>query len=99
MILLILQIGETQVFLRAGQMAELDAQRARLLSNSATVIQKQTKTYFSRRKYVALQKSSVFVQSICRGLSYTYIYFVKHERLNDSAMVTQRLTNSMGRKA
>lgn len=74
-ILLILQIGETQMFLRAGQMAELDAQRARLLSNSATVIQKQIKTHFCRKTYVALWKSSVFVQSICRGQSFLFFVF------------------------
>ncbi|XP_061366941.1 myosin-9 isoform X2 [Gastrolobium bilobum] len=74
------QIGETQVFLRAGQMAELDAQRACLLSNSATVIQKQIKTHFSRKTYIALRKSSVFVQSICRGeLARRSYYHMKRE--------------------
>lgn len=48
-------------------MAELDARRAYLLSNSATIIQKQIKTHFTRKTYIALQKSSIFMQSICRG--------------------------------
>ncbi|XP_019453131.1 PREDICTED: myosin-9-like isoform X1 [Lupinus angustifolius] len=74
------QIGETQIFLRAGQMAELDAQRARLLNNSATIIQKQIKTHFSRKTYVALWKSSVFIQSICRGeLARRSYYHMKRE--------------------
>ncbi|KAG4383595.1 hypothetical protein GLYMA_13G120800v4 [Glycine max] len=74
------QIGKTQIFLRAGQMAELDAQRAFLLSSSATVIQKHTKTHFSRKKYIALQKSSVFLQSICRGeLARRSYYHMKRE--------------------
>ncbi|KAK2455375.1 Myosin family protein with Dil domain-containing protein [Trifolium repens] len=61
------QIGKTKIFLRAGHMAELDARRAYMLSNSATIIQKQTKTYFTRKTYIALRNSSIFVQSICRG--------------------------------
>ncbi|KAL1329764.1 hypothetical protein HN51_046946 [Arachis hypogaea] len=61
------QIGQTQIFLRAGQMAELDALRARLLYGSATVIQKHTRRYPRRKEYVALFKSSIFMQSICRG--------------------------------
>ncbi|XP_027368060.1 myosin-9 [Abrus precatorius] len=74
------QIGETQIFLRAGQMAELDARRACLLSNSATVIQKQIKTHFSQKTYIALRKSSVFVQSICRGeLARRSYYLLKRE--------------------
>lgn len=79
---LLLQIGKTQIFLRAGQMAELDAQRAFLLSSSATVIQKHTKTHFSRKKYIALQKSSVFLQSICRGQLFVFfLYYVKDKKL------------------
>lgn len=79
---LLLQIGETQIFLRAGQMAELDARRAFLLSNSAIVIQKHTKTHFSRKKYIALQKSSVFLQSICRGQLFVFfLYYVKDKKL------------------
>ncbi|KAL2992136.1 hypothetical protein AAZX31_10G032700 [Glycine max] len=74
------QIGETQIFLRAGQMAELDARRAFLLSNSAIVIQKHTKTHFSQKRYIALQKSSVFLQSICRGeLARRSYYHMKRE--------------------
>lgn len=72
MIVLILQIGKTKIFLRAGHMAELDARRAYMLSNSATIIQKQTKTYFSRKTYIAQRKSSIFVQSICRGQLFVF---------------------------
>lgn len=79
---LLLQIGKTQIFLRAGQMAELDAQRAFLLSSSATVIQKHTKTHFSQKRYIALQKSSVFLQSICRGQLFVFfLYYVKDKKL------------------
>ncbi|XP_057423449.1 myosin-9 isoform X1 [Lotus japonicus] len=74
------QIGETQIFLRAGQMAELDARRARVLSKSATIIQKQSRTHFSRKTYIALRKSSVTVQSFCRGeLARISYYHMKRE--------------------
>ncbi|KAJ1417512.1 P-loop containing nucleoside triphosphate hydrolase [Sesbania bispinosa] len=74
------QIGETKIFLRAGQMAELDARRACLLSNSATVIQKQIKTHISRKTYNALRQSSIFVQSFCRGgLARRSYYHMKRE--------------------
>lgn len=53
-------------------MAELDARRAYMLSSSATIIQKQTKSYFSRKTYLTLRKSSIFVQSICRGQLFVF---------------------------
>jgi myosin-5 len=56
-------------------MAELDARRAYMLSNSATIIQKQTKTYFTRKTYIALRNSSIFVQSICRGQLFSFYSF------------------------
>ncbi|XP_073223061.1 myosin-11 isoform X2 [Cicer arietinum] len=74
------QIGKTKIFLRAGHMAELDARRAYMLSNSATTIQKQTKTHFSRKSYITLRKSSIFMQSICRGdLARRKYYHMKRE--------------------
>lgn len=86
---LLLQIGKTQIFLRAGQMAELDAQRAFLLSSSATVIQKHTKTHFSQKRYIALQKSSVFLQSICRGQLFVFFVLCERQKAFVSALVTQ----------
>ena len=79
---LIFQIGQTKIFLRAGHMAELDARRAYMLSNSATIIQKHTKTHFSRKTYTTLRKSSIFVQSICRGSIFVFYncpYVVRNE--------------------
>ncbi|KAI3874409.1 hypothetical protein MKW92_047464 [Papaver armeniacum] len=39
------QIGKTKVFLRAGQMAELDARRAEVLGNAARTIQRQIQEF------------------------------------------------------
>ncbi|XP_019082520.1 PREDICTED: myosin-10-like [Camelina sativa] len=61
------QIGKTKVFLRAGQMAELDAHRAEVLGYSARIIQRKVRTYQSRKKYLLLQSASTEIQAFCRG--------------------------------
>ncbi|KAJ0725452.1 putative myosin ATPase [Helianthus annuus] len=60
------QIGKTKVFLRAGQMAELDARRAEVLSNAAGIIQRRIRTYIAHQQVTALRKASIFLQSFCR---------------------------------
>ncbi|XP_023898753.2 myosin-9 [Quercus suber] len=61
------QIGKTKMFLRAGQMAELDARRAEVLSNAAKTIQRRIRTHIARKQFIALRKATIVVQSICRG--------------------------------
>ncbi|XP_039162818.1 myosin-11 [Eucalyptus grandis] len=61
------KIGKTQVFLRAGQMVELDSLRLRALSSSAKIIQRQMKTNIARRQYISLRKCSIHIQSFWRG--------------------------------
>ncbi|XAR58625.1 Myosin ATPase [Bertholletia excelsa] len=61
------QIGKTKVFLRAGQMAELDGRRAEKLNTAAKVIQRKTRTHITRKQFLALQKAAISVQSLCRG--------------------------------
>ncbi|WZZ39751.1 hypothetical protein YC2023_036010 [Brassica napus] len=61
------QIGKTKVFLRAGQMAELDAHRSEALGHSARIIQRKVLTYQSRKKYMMLQSASRDIQAFCRG--------------------------------
>jgi len=61
------QIGKTKMFLRAGQMAELDARRAEVLSNAAKTIQRRIRTHIAREQFIALRKATIIVQSICRG--------------------------------
>lgn len=67
---LILQIGKTKVFLRAGQMAELDARRAQKLATAAKTIQRKIRTHIARKYFLALQKAAICLQSSCRGLSF-----------------------------
>ncbi|XVF42254.1 hypothetical protein PTKIN_Ptkin01aG0346100 [Pterospermum kingtungense] len=61
------QIGKTKIFLRAGQMAELDARRAEVLSNAAKTIQRRIRTHISRKRFLAMRKAAIDIQSVCRG--------------------------------
>lgn len=61
------QIGKSKVFLRAGQMAEIDARRNEVLGKSATIIQKQIRTYFFRRWFKQMRLSAIQIQTLCRG--------------------------------
>ncbi|WKA03202.1 hypothetical protein VitviT2T_021326 [Vitis vinifera] len=68
------QIGKTKVFLRAGQMAELDARRAEVLSNAAKAIQRRIRTYHARKRFIALRKATIHVQSLWRGMLACKLY-------------------------
>ncbi|AQK62955.1 Myosin-12 [Zea mays] len=61
------QIGKTKVFLRAGQMAELDARRAEILANAARLIQRRIKTHLMRKEFIKLRKASVQSQKFWRA--------------------------------
>ncbi|KAH7572097.1 hypothetical protein JRO89_XS04G0200500 [Xanthoceras sorbifolium] len=61
------QIGKTKVFLRAGQMAELDARRAEVLGHAARTIQRQIRTYIARKEFFAWRKAAIVLQSHWRG--------------------------------
>ncbi|KAK7285902.1 hypothetical protein RJT34_20687 [Clitoria ternatea] len=61
------QIGKTKIFLRAGQMADLDARRAQVLSGAAKTIQRRIRTHQARKHYLALRKKTIYVQSLWRG--------------------------------
>ncbi|KAK6941316.1 Myosin, N-terminal, SH3-like [Dillenia turbinata] len=61
------QIGKTKVFLRAGQMAELDARRAEVLGNAARIIQRQIRTFIARKMFISMRKAAIRLQSCWRG--------------------------------
>lgn len=65
------QIGKTKVFLRAGQMAELDARRAEVLGNAARTIQRQIRTHIAQKEFVALRKAAIQLQSYLRGIIFS----------------------------
>ncbi|PKA59009.1 hypothetical protein AXF42_Ash001102 [Apostasia shenzhenica] len=61
------QIGKTKVFLRAGQMAELDARRAEVLGRAARTIQRQIRTHIARKEFLRLRMAATLLQSCCRA--------------------------------
>uniref|UniRef100_A0ACD5TEB0 Uncharacterized protein n=1 Tax=Avena sativa TaxID=4498 RepID=A0ACD5TEB0_AVESA len=62
------QIGRTKVFLRAGQMAELDARRTEVRSKAARAIQSRFHTHVARQRFLTVRNKSVDMQSIVRAL-------------------------------
>ncbi|XP_021814766.1 myosin-11 isoform X1 [Prunus avium] len=91
------QIGKTKVFLRAGQMAELDAKRALMLGDSAKVIQRRGRTHITRRKYVSIQEASICVQSFCRGELVRKLYKLK-KRVNAVVKIQKTARKRLARK-
>ncbi|KAL0668612.1 hypothetical protein Bca4012_031316 [Brassica carinata] len=61
------KIGKSKVFLRAGQMAELDAHRTKVLGEAAKMIQGQVRTRLTRERYVLLRRASVNIQANWRA--------------------------------
>ncbi|GFP79504.1 myosin-17 [Phtheirospermum japonicum] len=68
------QLGKTKVFLRAGQMAELDGRRAEVLGNAARTIQRQIRTYIARKDFVILRRAAIQLQSCWRAISACNLY-------------------------
>ncbi|KAK2412429.1 Myosin family protein with Dil domain-containing protein [Trifolium repens] len=68
------QIGKTKVFLRAGQMAELDARRSEVLGNAARIIQRQTRTHIARKEFIELRRAAISLQSNLRGILARKLY-------------------------
>lgn len=62
-----LQIGKTKVFLRAGQLVELDARKTVVLGGSARVIQSQIRTIITQKQYNGICRASIHIQAFCRG--------------------------------
>ncbi|XP_010526481.1 PREDICTED: myosin-14 isoform X1 [Tarenaya hassleriana] len=68
------QIGKTKVFLRAGQMADLDARRTEVLGRSASIIQRKVRSYLSRKSFIMLRKAASNIQAVCRGQLARHIF-------------------------
>ncbi|KAK4431206.1 Myosin-11 [Sesamum alatum] len=82
------QLGKTKVFLRAGQMAELDAHRAEVLSTAARIIQRRTRTHVARKHLIALREATIYMQSFCRGRLACKLYV--HLKREAAAVKIQR---------
>ncbi|GAB2287440.1 hypothetical protein Dimus_021817 [Dionaea muscipula] len=82
------QIGKTKVFLRAGQMAELDARRAMVLSNAANAIQRRIRTHYARQRFITLRKATIHLQSLWRRRLACKLY--EHKRREAAAAKIQK---------
>ena len=60
------QIGKTKVFLRAGQMTELDARRNEVLGRSASIIQRKVRSYLTGKSFALLRQFAIQIQASCR---------------------------------
>ncbi|KAL4325114.1 hypothetical protein GQ457_11G003420 [Hibiscus cannabinus] len=92
------QIGKTKVFLRAGQMAELDTRRSEVLGRSASIIQRKIRSYLARRSFIMLRRSALLIQSVCRGQLARKIYDGKR-REAASLRIQRHLRMHLARKA
>ncbi|THF98798.1 hypothetical protein TEA_005046 [Camellia sinensis var. sinensis] len=61
------QIGKTKVFLRAGQMAELDARRTEVVASAARHIQRQIRTHLTRKEFITLKRATIHLQKLWRA--------------------------------
>ncbi|KAL1203215.1 Myosin-14 [Cardamine amara subsp. amara] len=68
------QIGKTKVFLRAGQMADLDARRNEVLGRAASSIQRKFRSYLSRKTFMMLRNAAINMQAVCRGQLSRHIF-------------------------
>ncbi|KAL8122002.1 hypothetical protein AgCh_018654 [Apium graveolens] len=82
------QIGKTKVFLRGGQMAELDAHLTELLGKSSTIIQAKFRSKKAHKTYKKLRISAIQIQAICRRQVARRRYETA-ERLRQSALYIQ----------
>ncbi|KAL3620616.1 hypothetical protein CASFOL_035528 [Castilleja foliolosa] len=92
------EIGKTKVFLRAGQMADLDACRALKHGDAAKKIQTKIRSYFARKDYVVMHNSALFMQSACRGMiARTFYEHMKRE--SASRKIQSTLRGHLNRKS
>lgn len=49
-------------------MAELDARRTEVLAGATRLIQRQIRTYLTRKEFLGQKKATIFVQKLLRGL-------------------------------
>jgi myosin-5 len=61
------QIGKTKIFLRAGQMAELDARRTEVLAGATKLIQRQIRTYLTRKEFLGQKRATIYMQKLWRA--------------------------------
>ncbi|KAE9590987.1 putative IQ motif, EF-hand binding, Dilute domain-containing protein [Lupinus albus] len=92
-----LAIGKTKVFLRAGQMAELDTHRSEILGKSASIIQRNVRSYLAYRSFISVRLSAIQIQAACRGQLARQVYEVMRKEAS-SLMIQACLRMHIVRK-
>ncbi|XP_075488328.1 myosin-6-like isoform X13 [Primulina tabacum] len=92
------QIGKTKVFLRAGQMAEIDSLRSKVLGRSACIIQRKVLSYLARKNFISLCNAAVQIQALCRGQVARTFYELRR-RETASLMIQKAIRMFMARKS
>ncbi|KAD3338354.1 hypothetical protein E3N88_33875 [Mikania micrantha] len=82
------QIGKTKVFLRAGHMAALDAQRAERLNSAIIVIQRMTRSFIIRKRFLAMANLAVALQTLCRGKLASKIFDDRRKKIVSTKIQT-----------
>ncbi|GLJ12586.1 hypothetical protein SUGI_0194010 [Cryptomeria japonica] len=84
------QLGKTKVFLRAGQMAELDARRAEVINNAAKIIQRALRTFIAWKEFNRKRKAALKIQTYWRGWLGRKLYGVM--RRESASIILQKYT-------
>ncbi|CAL0309813.1 unnamed protein product [Lupinus luteus] len=92
------QIGKTKVFLRAGQMAELDTHRSEILGKSASIIQRKVRSNLAQRSFISVRLSAIQIQAACRGQLARKVYEVMRKEAS-SLMIQAYVRMHIVRKA
>ncbi|KAH9320576.1 hypothetical protein KI387_015215, partial [Taxus chinensis] len=61
------QLGKSKVFLRAGQMAELDARRVEVINNATKMIQRAFRTFIAWKDFNRKKTAALKIQTYWRG--------------------------------
>ncbi|PWA65541.1 IQ motif, EF-hand binding site [Artemisia annua] len=83
------QIGKTKVFLRAGHMAALDAQRVERINNAVVFIQRMSRSCIIRKRFLAMANLALALQTLCRGKLASKMY----EDMRKRSLSTKIQTN------
>ena len=83
------QLGLTKIFFRAGMLAHLENLRQTRMTEAATLIQKNLKAKYYRRKYLEARESIVGLQSLFRA--YVTRQKAQELRTNKAATSIQRV--------
>ncbi|KAK6150259.1 hypothetical protein DH2020_017784 [Rehmannia glutinosa] len=92
------EIGKTKVFLRAGQMADLDARRTLQLSDAAKKIQTKIRSHIAHKDFVVMHNATLFMQSVCRGtIARKFYEYLRRE--SASLKIQTNVRGHLGRKS